>query len=144
MGGCLPMLLQMPVLFGFFYMIRSAIELRGAPFLWVADLSNPDTLFIIPGLDLPFNLLPLLMAGTSVWQAHLTPMSPGADPMQQKMMRYMPAIMVAIFYTLPAGLTLYYTVQSLLSVLQTKLIRTQQAAAPAPAPVLTPPPKKRK
>jgi YidC/Oxa1 family membrane protein insertase len=143
MGGCLPMMLQMPVLFGFFYMIRSAIELRGAPFLWVADLAKPDTLFIIPGLNLPFNLLPLLMTGTSVWQAHLTPPSPGADPMQQKMMRYMPVIMVAIFYTMPAGLTLYYTVQSLLSVLQTKLIRTQPVATTS-APALTPPLKKGK
>jgi YidC/Oxa1 family membrane protein insertase len=145
MGGCLPMLLQMPVLFGFFYMIRSAIELRGAPFLWVADLAKPDTLFVIPGLNLPFNLLPLLMTGTQVWQAHLTPVSPGADPMQQKMMRYMPLIMVAIFYAMPAGLTLYYTVQSLLSVLQTKLTRTQPVTAtPAAAPVLTSPPKKKK
>ena len=143
MGGCLPMLLQMPVLIGFFYMIRSAIELRGQSFLWVADLAKPDTLFVIPGLGIPFNLLPLLMAGTSVWQAHLTPMSAGADPMQQKMMRYMPVIMVVIFYSLPAGLTLYYTVQSLLSVVQTKLTKTKPAPAPA-APVLTPPQKKRK
>ncbi len=143
MGGCLPMLVQMPVLIGFFYMIRSAIELRGEPFLWVADLSKPDTLFMIPGMNLPFNLLPLLMTGTQIWQSHLTPISPGADPSQQKMMRYMPVIMVAIFYTMPAGLTLYYTVQSLLSVLQTKLTRTQPAAAD-PAPALTPPPKKRK
>jgi YidC/Oxa1 family membrane protein insertase len=143
MGGCLPMLLQMPVLIGFFYMIRSAIELRGQPFLWVVDLAKPDTLFTIPGLGIPFNLLPLLMAGTSVWQAHLTPMSAGTDPMQQKMMRYMPVIMVVIFYSLPAGLTLYYTVQSLLSVVQTKLTKTKPAPAAA-APVLTPPQKKRK
>ena len=68
-------------------MIRSAIELRGAHFLWVADLSKPDTLFIIPGLNLPFNLLPLLMGATMFWQSHLTPPSPGMDPMQQKMMQ---------------------------------------------------------
>jgi YidC/Oxa1 family membrane protein insertase len=143
LGGCLPMLIQMPVLFGFFFMIRSAIELRGAPFLWVADLSKPDTLFIIPGFNFPFNLLPLLMTVTSVWQTHLTPSSPNMDPNQQKMMRYMPVMMVVIFYTMPAGLTLYYTVQSLLSVVQTKLTRTYPAAAPA-APVLTRPQKKRK
>ena len=53
LGGCLPMALQMPVFIGFFYMIRSAIELRGASFLWVADLSKPDTLFIIPGTIFP-------------------------------------------------------------------------------------------
>src|SRR5208283_4648432 len=71
MSGCLPMLVQMPVFFGFFTMIRSAIELRGAHFLWVADLSKPDTLFMIPGINFPFNLLPLLMVGVMVWQAHL-------------------------------------------------------------------------
>ena len=61
MSGCLPMVIQMPVFFGFFTMLRSAIELRGAHFLWVADLSKPDTVFMIPGLNFPFNLLPLLM-----------------------------------------------------------------------------------
>ncbi|MGH7993875.1 MAG: membrane protein insertase YidC, partial [Limisphaerales bacterium] len=67
MSGCLPMMIQMPVFFGFFTMLRSAIELRGAHFLWVTDLSKPDTLFMIPGLDFPFNLLPLLMVGVMVW-----------------------------------------------------------------------------
>jgi YidC/Oxa1 family membrane protein insertase len=59
MGGCLPMLIQTPVFIGFFTMIRSAIELRGAHFLWVADLSKPDTLFMIPGINfIPFNSTP--------------------------------------------------------------------------------------
>jgi YidC/Oxa1 family membrane protein insertase len=98
MSGCLPMLIQMPVFLGFFTMIRSAIELRGAHFLWVADLSKPDTLFLIPGLDFPFNLLPLLMVGVMVWQAHLQPVSPGVDPSQQKMMRYMPLIFLVFLY----------------------------------------------
>src|SRR5262249_29723043 len=87
MGGCLPMLLQIPVFVGFYVMIQSAIELRGETFLWVKDLTRPDTLFIIPGVNFPFNLLPLVMGGTMLWQSHLTPPSPGMDPVQQKMMR---------------------------------------------------------
>jgi YidC/Oxa1 family membrane protein insertase len=143
LGGCLPMALQMPVFIGFFYMIRSAIELRGAGFLWVADLSKPDTLFIIPGTFFPFNLLPLFMGATMLWQSHLTPPSPGMDPTQQKMMRYMPLMFLVFLYNYSAGLALYWTVQNLLTILQTKLIRT--AADPAkPASVLTPVQKKRK
>jgi YidC/Oxa1 family membrane protein insertase len=152
LGGCLPMLLQIPVFFGFFSMIQSAIELRGASFLWIGDLSHTDTLFVIPGLGfipffgivgvgLPFNLLPLIMGATMLWQAHLTPPSPGMDPTQQKIMRYMPLMFLAFLYNYSAGLTLYWTVQNLL----TKLTRTAPAAAaPAKAPVLTPPQKKRK
>jgi YidC/Oxa1 family membrane protein insertase len=146
MGGCLPMLLQMPVFIGFFYMIRSAIELRGASFLWVTDLSRPDTLFTIPGLNMPFNLLPLLMGGTMLWQAHLTPPSPGMDPAQQKIMRYMPLMFMIFLYNYSAGLALYWTVNNLLTILQTKLTKTREAkAAAAPkGPVLTAPPKKKK
>jgi YidC/Oxa1 family membrane protein insertase len=145
MGGCLPMLLQMPVFIGFFYMIRSAIELRGASFLWVTDLSRPDTLFTIPGLNMPFNLLPLLMGGTMLWQAHLTPPSPGMDPAQQKIMRYMPLMFMVFLYNYSAGLALYWTVNNLLTILQTKLTKTREAKGPAPkGPVLTAPPKKKK
>ena len=145
MSGCLPTLIQMPVFIGFFYMIRSAIELRGARWLWVADLSQPDTLFLIPGLNFPFNLLPLIMGGTMLWQARLTPPSPGMDPTQATLMRYMPLVFLFVLYNFSAGLTLYWTVNNLLSVLQTKLTRTATGpAAPAQAPALTPPPKKRK
>src|SRR2546422_80591 len=64
LGGCLPMVLQIPVFFGFYRMIQSAIELRGASFLWVCDLSKSDTLFFLPGLNWPVNPLPLLMGVT--------------------------------------------------------------------------------
>ena len=144
MSGCLPTLIQMPVFFGFFFMIRSAIELRGAPFLWVGDLSSPDTLFIIPGINFPFNLLPLIMGATMLWQAHLTPPSPGMDQAQAKMMRYMPLMFLVFLYNYSAGLTLYWTVQNLLSIVQTKLIRTIPEPPGPKGPVLTPPPKKRK
>ena len=145
MSGCLPTLIQMPVFIGFFYMIRSAIELRGAPWLWVADLSQPDTLFLIPGFNFPFNLLPLIMGVTMLWQARLTPPSPGMDPTQAKLMRYMPLMFMVFLYSFSAGLTLYWTVNNLLSVLQSKLTRTTSGTPdPAKAPVLTPPVKKRK
>jgi YidC/Oxa1 family membrane protein insertase len=143
-GGCLPMLLQMPVFIGFFYMIRSAIELRGATFLWVPDLSRPDTLFMIPGINFPFNLLPIIMGGTMLWQAHLTPPAPGMDPMQQKLMRYMPLMFMVFLYNYSSGLALYWTVNNLLTILQTKLTKTQPLAlAAAPAATLTPKKKKR-
>jgi YidC/Oxa1 family membrane protein insertase len=144
LGGCLPMLLQIPVFFGFYKMIQSAFELRGAPFLWVRDLSKPDTLFTIPGTGFPFNLLPLIMGATMFWQARLTPPSPGMDPMQAKMMRYMPLMFLVFLYNFSAGLALYWTVQNLLTIAQTKLTRTIPEPAAAKAPVLTPPPKKRK
>jgi YidC/Oxa1 family membrane protein insertase len=154
LGGCLPMVLQIPVFFGFYRMIQSAIELRGAPWLWVGDLSQPDTLFIvsgmgfvpffgIPGVGLPVNLLPLIMGVTMLWQARLTPPSPGMDPMQAKIMRYMPLLFMVFLYNFSAGLTLYWTVQNLLTIAQTKLTKTVQEPA-APGPVLTPPQKKRK
>ena len=163
MGGCLPMLLQIPVFFGFLTMIRSAIELRGAPWLWVADLSKPDTLFMIPGLGfipfvgvagqgLPFNLLPLLMGATMLWQARMTPPSPGMDPTQQAIMKYLPLMFLVGLYNFSAGMTLYWTVNNLWTICQTKLTRTTTAepaspggpTPPAKAPVLTPPQKKRK
>jgi YidC/Oxa1 family membrane protein insertase len=142
MSGCLPMLIQMPVFLGFFTMIRSAIELRGAHFLWVADLSKPDTLFFIPGLDFPFNLLPLLMVGVMVLQAHMQPVSPGMDPSQQKMMRYMPLIFLVFLYNYSAGMALYMTISTLAGIVQTRLIKN----IPTPSVVspLTPPQKKKK
>ena len=145
LGGCLPMLLQIPVFFGFYKMIQSAIELRGASFLWVKDLSQPDTLFLIPGTAFPFNLLPLIMGVTMFWQARLTPPSPGMDPMQAKMMRYMPLMFLVFLYNFSAGLALYWTVQNLLTIAQTKLTKmNDQPVAAAKASALTPPQKKRK
>ena len=143
MGGCLPMAIQLPIFFGFYRMIQSAIELRGANFLWVSDLSKPDTLFYIPGPDLPFNLLPLIMGVTMLWQSRLTPASPGMDPTQQKIMRYMPLMFLFILYNFSAGLTLYWTVQNLLTIAQMKLTKAQtQTPAPAPAAALAPKKKK--
>jgi len=133
-AGCLPMLIQLPIFIGFYQMLQSAIELRGAPFLWAADLSQPDTVWIIPGLNFPVNPLPLIYGVTLIWQARITPMSPGMDPAQQQMMKYMPVVFLFILYNMPAGLTLYWTVQNLLTIAQMKLTKsTEPVLAPQPA-----------
>ncbi|MEP6663045.1 MAG: membrane protein insertase YidC [Verrucomicrobiota bacterium] len=119
LGGCLPMVLQIPVFIGFYQMIRSAIELRGASFLWACDLSQADTVAHIAGF--PINPLPLIYGATALWSSHLTPTAPGADPAQQKIMKFMPLMLLAFFYNMAAGLTLYWTVQNLLTIAQMKM-----------------------
>jgi YidC/Oxa1 family membrane protein insertase len=113
-SGCLPMLVQLPVLIAFYRVLLNAIALRGAPFLWIKDLAQPDTIFTVAGLDI--NPLPLVMTAGTFWQQKLTPT--GGDPQQQKMMMFMPVMMLFFFYKLAAGLTLYYTLQQLLSIFQ--------------------------
>jgi YidC/Oxa1 family membrane protein insertase len=142
-GGCLPMLVQVPIFMGFYSMLQSAIELRGVGFLWACDLSQPDTIARIAGY--PLNILPLLMGVTMLWQARLTPPSPGMEPMQQKMMQYMPLIFLFMLYNMSSGLTLYWTVQNLLTIAQTKLTKTKEVtAAPAVKTPTGPPTKKKK
>jgi YidC/Oxa1 family membrane protein insertase len=148
LGGCLPMVLQIPVFFGFYRMLQSAIELRGAPFLWACDLSRSDTVYIIPGFNFPVNPLPLVMGATMLWQARLTPPSPGVDPMQQKIMKYMPLMFMVFLYNFSAGLTLYWTVQNLLTIAQMKLTKAVDVPG-APKPTAVPvrpilPPRKKK
>ncbi len=125
LGGCLPMLLQLPVFFGFFTMLRSAVELRGESFLWVCDLSSSDTIFYIAGF--PINPLPIIMGVTMFWQSSLTPPSPGMDPAQQKILKYMPMIFVVFLYNFSSALTLYWTVQNILTIFQTKITKTADA-----------------
>jgi len=153
LSGCLPMLVQIPVLGGFYRMLQSAIELRGQPFLWVGDLSKPDTLFSIPiplhflgqaDVFFPVNPMPLLMGASMLWQSHLTPASPGMDPAQQKMMRYMPLFILLFLYNFSSGLALYWTVSNLLGILQTKMIRAQTDPAGAAKAVVPVAPQKKK
>jgi YidC/Oxa1 family membrane protein insertase len=119
LGGCLPMLLQIPVFIGLYYALQSSIALRQAPFaLWIDDLSQPETLFTIPGLAIPVRLLPILMAISMVVQQKLTPAS-SMDPAQQRMMMIMMPLMFGfLFYTFPSGLVLYWFVSNLLAILQ--------------------------
>ena len=123
MSGCWPMMLQLPVLIGFFKMVQSAIELRGASFLWACDLSQADTIWTVPGVNFNINPLWILMGATMLWQARLMPPAPGMDPAQQRIMKYFPMFFLVILYNYSAGLTLYWTMQNLLSIAQTKLTR---------------------
>src|SRR5262249_25960702 len=87
-SGCIPMLIQIPIFFGFFSMLGSAIELRNSSFLWVRDLSQPDTVGHLFGL--PINILPMVMAGTQLWQMQIMPKT--GDPSQQRILYIMPVV----------------------------------------------------
>jgi YidC/Oxa1 family membrane protein insertase len=129
-GGCLPMLVQIPIFFGFYGMLDKAIELRNSSFLWVRDLSQPDTVFHIAGI--PINVLPLVMAATQLWQMQITPKT--GDPAQQRMFLFMPLIFLFICYNYASGLALYWTVQNLFFVAQMYLTRNQVDAPLVKAP----------
>ena len=137
-GGCLPMMIQIPIFFGLFSMLGQAAELRNARFLWVRDLSQPDTLFTIPGLGwipilgspavLPINILPIIMGATNLWLMRMTPKT--GDSTQQRVMMFMPLIFLIFCYNFAAALALYYTTQNLFTILQLYQNRKQ------PVPVL--------
>lgn len=123
MGGCLPMLLQIPVFFALYKVLMIAIELRGAPFmLWITDLSAPDTLFghipsMVPLLGgFALGPLPLAMGLTMVIQQKMTPTS--LDPKQNRMMMLMPVVFTFMFLNFASGLVLYWLVNNILSIIQ--------------------------
>lgn len=117
LGGCLPMFIQLPVFLAFYRMLWSAVELRQESFLWVKDLSMPDTLFAIPGLGIDFNLLPILMGATSFVQIAITPKT--GDKTQQMVFLMMPFIFLVICYNFASALALYWTVSNVFSIAQT-------------------------
>ena len=127
-GGCLPMMIQIPIFFGLFSMLGQAAELRNASFLWVHDLSQPDTVAHIPGIGWPINILPLLMGATNIWLMRMTPKT--GDSTQQRVMMFMPLIFLFFCYNFAAALALYYTTQNLFTILQLYQNRKQ------PLPVL--------
>ena len=114
LGGCLPMLVQIPVLFAMYWTFSGAIEIRQASFLWAHDLAQPDTIGYIFGLAI--NPLAILFAVTMVLNQLLTPTA--GDPAQARMMMLMPIIMLFFLYSLPSGLTLYWTVSNIISIIQ--------------------------
>lgn len=133
MGGCLPMLLQMPVLIAMFQMIRSAVELRRAPFaLWIRDLSEPDAVLDF-GVEIPIightlNILPLLLVAAFVLQSRISRLgskSTQQDPQQKMMGNMMTVVFGIIFYNMPSGLTLYFTVSTILRLVQQYLVQTR-------------------
>jgi YidC/Oxa1 family membrane protein insertase len=105
-GGCLPMILQIPVFIGLYWALLSSVELRHAGFLWIHDLSTPD----------PYYILPVILAGTMFLQTFLNP--PPSDPVQAKMMKIMPVAFSVMFFFFPAGLVLYWLVNNILSMAQ--------------------------
>ena len=117
LGGCFPMLLQLPVFVGLFYALRASIHLRQAPFFgWIDDLSAPDELFVIPGLEIPLRVLPLIMGGTMFLQQKITPMQT-PDPAQARMMMtIMPVMMTVLFYQFASGLVLYWMMSNVLAI----------------------------
>ena len=124
LGGCLPMVLQLPVFIGLFYALQSSIDLRQAPFFWwINDLSAPATLFTLPGVDFPVRILPLLMGGSMFIQQRMMPQA-GMDPAQAKMMLIMmPGMMLVISYTFPSGLVLYWMVSNVLGIAHQLYVR---------------------
>ncbi|HYF58581.1 MAG TPA: membrane protein insertase YidC [Burkholderiaceae bacterium] len=107
LGGCLPIVVQIPVFIALYYVLFASVELRGAPWLgWIRDLASPD----------PFYILPLLMAVSMFAQTKLNPTPP--DPLQAKMMMWMPLIFSVMFFFFPAGLVLYWLVNNLFSIAQ--------------------------
>ncbi len=107
LGGCLPVLVQMPFLFALYYVLMFSVDLRMAPFVgWIDDLSAPDTIGRIMGFEI--HILPLVMTGVSVLQARSTP----KDPRQAMMTQLMPMLFLFLFYNMPSGLVLYWTIMN--------------------------------
>jgi YidC/Oxa1 family membrane protein insertase len=119
MGGCFPILVQIPVFIALYWVLLSSVEMRNAPWiLWIKDLSTPDPLYI----------LPLLMTVTSMLQTALNPQPP--DPMQAKMMWIMPLVFSVMFFFFPAGLVLYWLTNNILSIAQQWVINTRMGVPP--------------
>jgi YidC/Oxa1 family membrane protein insertase len=131
-GGCLPMLLQLPIFVGFYSALQGSIQLRQQPFYgWITDLSQPESLFVIPGIDLPVRVLPLLLGAAMVLQQKLTP-TPNMDPAQARMMQIvMPAMMTLMFYQFASGLGLYWLMSTLVGIGQQVLMNRSKAPAAA-------------
>jgi YidC/Oxa1 family membrane protein insertase len=129
-GGCLPMLVQLPFFYAFYRVLSIAIELRHAPWMWVPDLSSPESL--------PIHLLPIILIATQFLTQRLTPAA-GVDPNQQKMMMFMPLMFGFMFYYASAGLVLYWLTGNLVGIAQQLIINRFM---PAPVPPAPPPPTK--
>lgn len=131
-AGCLPMLLQLPVMVGFYFALQSSIQLRQQPFFgWITDLSQPEMLFVVPWLNLHFRALPLLLGGAMVLQQRLTP-TPSMDPAQARMMQIMmPVMMTVMFYQFASGLGLYWLTSTLLGIGQQLLMNRSKKPAAA-------------
>lgn len=132
MSGCLPILVQMPFFFALYSALIDSVDLWNAPFiLWMKDLSMPDTLFTVGGFN--FNVLPLLMTGSTFVQQKLSTVDTGQSKGQKMMIMLMPLIFIFIFWTIPSGLVLYWTLQNVFQIanqlIVNKLGKEKTAAA---------------
>ena len=125
LGGCLPIVVQIPVFIALYWVLLASVEMRHAPWLgWIHDLSAPDTLFgTLPGLNMPIGLLPIIMAVSMYVQTKLNPTPP--DPIQAKVMMIMPLVFSFMFFYFPSGLVLYWVVNNILSIAQQWVITKQ-------------------
>ncbi len=127
LGGCLPILIQIPVFIALYWVLLASVEIRHAPWMgWIHDLSAPDNLFgnyNILGFDVPLGLLPIIMAISMFIQTKLNPTPP--DPLQAKIMLFMPIIFSVMFFFFPSGLVLYWVVNNILSIIQQWVITKQ-------------------
>jgi YidC/Oxa1 family membrane protein insertase len=125
MGGCLPMVVQLPLIYAFYKVLAVTIEMRGAHWLWISDLSQPEQLAI--------HVLPLIMIGSQFIMQQMTP-SPGMDPSQAKMMKFMPLVFGVMFYNFSSGLVLYWLTSNLVGIAQQWGVNRMMPAPPPPPP----------
>jgi YidC/Oxa1 family membrane protein insertase len=133
MGGCVPMLIQIPFFFAFYQVLRVSVEMRGANWLWIHDLSQPETSAI--------KILPIVMIVSQFYMQSMTPQA-NVDPNQQKIMKFMPLMFGFMFYNFASGLVLYYLTSNLVGMGQQWFFNHTEAAQEAARSVE--PPKKKK
>lgn len=127
-GGCLPLILQIPIFFAIWDMLQYSLELRSASFLWIKSLALPDTIGHLGSI--PINILPLVMGATMLLQQTQT----STDPKQKSMMYILPIVFLFFFWKMPSGLVLYWTIQNILSIVQQSFIKKYQKVEVGGAP----------
>jgi YidC/Oxa1 family membrane protein insertase len=130
-AGCLPIFVQIPIFLGLYSMLRTVVDLRFAEFLWIRDLSMPDTVAHLGSFSI--NILPWLMGITTFWQMRMT-LAPSLDPMQRRIFQWMPWLFLFFCYNLPSGLILYWTVQNILSIVQQRHLAKKAPISPKVLP----------
>jgi YidC/Oxa1 family membrane protein insertase len=134
-GGCIPILITIPLFVGFFAMLQGTAELRFQSFLWAHDLSGPDTIWHLPGLGLPLNIMPLLMGATMIIQMRLTPQPAAMEGPQAMIMKIMPWMFTLFCYNFAAALALYSTINGIFTIVQQLIVNKYTKDEPV-APVV--------
>jgi YidC/Oxa1 family membrane protein insertase len=134
LGGCLPVFIQMPIFIALYQAFCHSADMRGQTFLWINDLTLPDQVFgfVLMGTTLTLNPLPLIYIAVTIWMSLTQKLPSGGDPQQEqmaKMMRWMPVVFGAIFYNMPSGLVLYFTINAILSTIEIKMVKRKLGMA---------------